>query len=279
MRSNASFVPSVARELPRLDRALQLALDRLRLPADLVVEERAALCGLEEADPTLRGAGERGLLVAEQLALDQRRRHRGAVRADDRAPPKRPFVDRLREDFLAGARLAQHEDAERADRKLADVFADRGRGGIDDRHRRRAQRRRLGGARPGARDHEVHLTDLERLANGELGWPALLESFAAHARAVARAEILDRERRREAQPGVPARQRVVRDHDVAVGRAADRDLVAHQRKREQDISRHEQESLAALDAAAHTGRGCLRGVRGHYDPSLTYAGRFYVQIA
>src|SRR3569623_1777557 len=163
MRSNASFVPSVARELPRLDRALQLALDRLRLPADLVVEERAALCGLEEADPTLRGAGERGLLVAEQLALDQRRRHRGAVRADARAPP--------------------------------------------------------------------------------------------------------------------ARQRVVRDHDVAVGRAADRDRVAHQRKREQDISRHEQESLAALDAAAHTGRGCLRGVRGHYEPSLTYAGRFYVQIA
>ena len=39
--------------------------------ADLVEEQRAAVRLLELAAPLLRGAGERALLVAEQLALDQ----------------------------------------------------------------------------------------------------------------------------------------------------------------------------------------------------------------
>ena len=52
--------------------------------ADLVEEDRAVVGGLELADLLFRGAGEGALLVAEQLAFQQRLGQGGAVEADER---------------------------------------------------------------------------------------------------------------------------------------------------------------------------------------------------
>ena len=56
------------------------------------------------------GAGERALLVAEQLGLDQARRERRAVERDERPVGARAdAMDRAREQLLAGAALADDQ--------------------------------------------------------------------------------------------------------------------------------------------------------------------------
>src|SRR6185312_4974580 len=75
-----------------------------------VEEQRAAVGALEEAAMLAVRAGEAPLLVAEQLAFDELRRDRAAVdRQEGLQPPAADFMDRLRDDFLAGAALARDE--------------------------------------------------------------------------------------------------------------------------------------------------------------------------
>src|SRR2546423_1853450 len=74
-----------ARQLSELEHAQQLRLQLERQLADLVEEQRAAARALERAGAPAIGAGERALLVAEELALDQRRRQRCAVDREERA--------------------------------------------------------------------------------------------------------------------------------------------------------------------------------------------------
>src|SRR2546422_349133 len=62
-----------------LDRAQQLYLHRERQLGDLVQEQRAAARCLEEALAVLGSAGERALLVAEELALHEGIRNGAAV--------------------------------------------------------------------------------------------------------------------------------------------------------------------------------------------------------
>ena len=72
--------------------------------------------------PGLRGdgAGERALLVAEQLALEQRRGNRGAVDGDERPVAARAQrVERAREQLLAGAALAAQQHRGVGRRRLA----------------------------------------------------------------------------------------------------------------------------------------------------------------
>ena len=84
-----------------------LRLELERQLADLVEEDGAAVRQLEAADLAGVRAGEGAALVAEQLALDQRRRQRGAVDDDERRVAARAApVDRAREQLLAGAGLA-----------------------------------------------------------------------------------------------------------------------------------------------------------------------------
>ena len=73
-----------AAHLARLERAQELRLQLERQLADLVEEERAAVGALEGAGDAGDGAGEGAALVAEELALDQRRRHGAAVDDDER---------------------------------------------------------------------------------------------------------------------------------------------------------------------------------------------------
>ena len=73
-----------ALELALLEHAQQLGLGLEGHLADLVEEERAAVGQLEAADASVDGAGERALLVAEQLALDESGGQGGAVDLDQR---------------------------------------------------------------------------------------------------------------------------------------------------------------------------------------------------
>src|SRR5262249_36596714 len=92
---------------------------------DLVEEQRALVRELEAAGLVRDGAGERALLVAEELALDERRRDRRAVDADERSlSTRRVLVQRARDELLAGARLAGDEHRRRRVRHLLDEAED-----------------------------------------------------------------------------------------------------------------------------------------------------------
>ena len=78
-------MPADRAHLALLQHAQQLHLERRRQLADLVEEQRAAVGRPEEAGLALVvGAGEGALLVAEQLALEQRLGQRAAVDGDER---------------------------------------------------------------------------------------------------------------------------------------------------------------------------------------------------
>src|SRR6185503_20274786 len=93
--------------LALLDHAQELRLDRRRQLADLVEEDRAAVGGLDQAELLGRGSGERALLVAEQLALEQALAECRAVDPGERAGAPRQLVDRGGEQLLPDAGLAE----------------------------------------------------------------------------------------------------------------------------------------------------------------------------
>ena len=101
-------------DLLRLKNAQEL---RLRLEghvADLVEQERAAVGRANEAHLVAVGARERAALVAEELALEERRRDGRAVDGLERAAAAAPLVELLREYLLARAALAEEHDADLA---------------------------------------------------------------------------------------------------------------------------------------------------------------------
>ena len=103
-------VPPDALELALLQHAQELDLRGQVDVADLVEEQRAALGQLEAALLPLLRAGERALLVAEELGFDQALRQRGAADLDERLlGPQRVVVNGVRDELLAGARLAADE--------------------------------------------------------------------------------------------------------------------------------------------------------------------------
>ncbi len=203
-----------------LERAEQVGLELERELADLVEEERA-VGGLEEVAVARFGrAGERALLVPEQLARDQLLRDAAAVHRDVRAVRALgAFVDHAGEQVLARAGLAEDEDAalglgrlerhvDRAaeHRIVADQELDRGRA------------RAAAGA--GHRD-ERGAADREIAADQELG---ALDRGAIDERAVARVAIADEERAVLAalDHAVAARhERIADDRQVTVRIRAD----------------------------------------------------------
>jgi hypothetical protein len=104
------LVVAEAADLAFLDRAQQLRLEgRLRL-RDLVEEERAAVGLLEETAARGDRAGVRPTHVAEELALEERLAHGGAVHRDEGlVGPQRVRVDRARHELLARAALTRDE--------------------------------------------------------------------------------------------------------------------------------------------------------------------------
>ena len=73
------LVRADALKRPLAEKSQQLDLDRRVNFADFVQEQRAALRLLKPPDAPFVSAGERALLVAEQFALQQRRRQRRAM--------------------------------------------------------------------------------------------------------------------------------------------------------------------------------------------------------
>ncbi len=89
--------------------------------ADFVEEDRAAIGLLELADLLLGGAGERPLLVAEELRLDQLLGNRRAVDLDEPlAAAQAVAVDRARDELLADAALALDQHGRVGRRRAAD---------------------------------------------------------------------------------------------------------------------------------------------------------------
>ena len=112
------LVAADALERALLQDAQELDLRRRRDLADLVEEERAAVGLLEAPGAPPIGAGEGALLVAEELALEERLGERGAVERDERrlgARARARGSPRASSPF-AGAALAgdEHRRARRA---------------------------------------------------------------------------------------------------------------------------------------------------------------------
>ena len=98
-------------DLAVLEDAQELRLEGGVELADLVEEERPAVGELEPARLRLGRAGEGALLVAEELALDERGGQGGAVHRDEGpVAPRAVRVKAAGEQLLAGAGLAEEED-------------------------------------------------------------------------------------------------------------------------------------------------------------------------
>ena len=185
-----------ARDLTDLDRAQQLRLQRRRQLADLVEKHGAAVGCLEQTGLGPDRAGERALLVAEQLALEERLGERGAVDPQKRTAPARQLVHRLRQHLLADAGLAEDQHAGTA---LGDVLDDRGhaiaRRILDPDDLADRARRALAGMV--VEDHERERPDMEALAERQRHGIAGNAELSGDASPVRRAEVLHGQRRPE----------------------------------------------------------------------------------
>src|SRR5690606_25237155 len=115
-----------ALEGPLLEHAQQLRLELGSELRDLVEEEGAAGGELDPAAASRDGAGEGALLVAEELALEQRLRESGAVHRDEGAGRAlAPAVQRARDDLLPGAALAEQQHGRLGRSDFAERFDDR----------------------------------------------------------------------------------------------------------------------------------------------------------
>src|SRR5262249_61315823 len=98
---------------PLFEHPEQLHLGERRHVADLVEEHRPAFGRLEEADLALVRAGERPLLVPEELGLEERVAQCGAVQPYERLlRAGRAAVQLLGHAFLSHSGLAEDEDAD-----------------------------------------------------------------------------------------------------------------------------------------------------------------------
>ncbi len=114
------------RERSLLEDVQELDLDRDAGFADLVEEDRAVLAAAgEDARVPVRGSGERTLLVAEELGLEERLRELGEIDAEKGADERlgedaallvvrdpAGLTDRRRGDPLPGPGLAEEEGGE-----------------------------------------------------------------------------------------------------------------------------------------------------------------------
>ena len=112
-------------DLSFLQHTEKLRLHRQAHLADLIKEDGALVGELEATPPLRHRAGERALLMAEELGLEERLRQGGARHLHHRARAAvGVVVERLRDQLLAGAALAGHENGRIRLRDLADRLVD-----------------------------------------------------------------------------------------------------------------------------------------------------------
>jgi hypothetical protein len=108
-----------------LEDAKKLRLEARARLGDLVEEDRALVGLREEAGTLTNGAGERALLVAEELGLQELAGQRGTVDRDEcRMRALARGVDRARDELLTGAALARDENGRVRRRDAADESMD-----------------------------------------------------------------------------------------------------------------------------------------------------------
>src|SRR5262249_54456579 len=94
--------------------------------ADLVEEERAAVGDFEKPHLARDGARESAFLVAEELGFEELAREAGAVEIQKGLFAARPVpVEPVRDDALAGPRLAADENRPLADENLPRLLGQR----------------------------------------------------------------------------------------------------------------------------------------------------------
>ena len=188
--------------------------------------------GLEQPGLRRDRAGERALLVTEQLALEERLGQRRAVDATRTGLlARRAIVDRPRHHLLADAGLAEQEHADRADRDPIDDAMQLLHGVVVDHEARSVAARRRGGRRGGPRlEHDHDVAEVERVTGRERDPLVRGEPAVADPRAVRAAQILVLDARAEPQDAVAARDRRVVELDVGLARPADHEL-AQRRQR------------------------------------------------
>ena len=114
-----------AADLPLLQHAQQLRLQRDGHRVHLIEKNRPHLRLLEEPALVLHRAGEGALLVAEELGFEQVLRQRGAIdRHEGLMLPVRIEVQRARDELLARAALALDQDGRVGIRDLRDEIVD-----------------------------------------------------------------------------------------------------------------------------------------------------------
>ena len=146
--------------------AEQRGLRRGRQLGDLVEKQRAAVGGAHEARAIVGRPGVRALLVAEQLALEQRLCDRSAVHRDQLPAASRQRVHRARDQLLAGARRAVDLDRHailRRFRELSEPRGELGRERVEAGHR--GARRGIEIAGLAAMRAEHHRGEYDRRAN------------------------------------------------------------------------------------------------------------------
>ena len=114
-----------ASKLALLQHAQELCLGLEGQVRDLVEEKGGAVRQLEDAHPPTVGAGEGAAFVAEELALEQRRRDGVAVHGDEL--PGRSvaqLVDESGDELLAGAGLTRDQDRHVGRRHLLNLAED-----------------------------------------------------------------------------------------------------------------------------------------------------------
>ena len=123
--AHETLIAADALVAPVRQHAKELRLQRAVEITDLVEEERAAAGRLDPSRAARGGAREGAALVAEELALKQRRRQRGQVDRDERRrAARRVVVDGARDELLAGAGLAGDQHGRLGGSRPADELPD-----------------------------------------------------------------------------------------------------------------------------------------------------------
>ena len=199
-----------------LDRAEQLRLQLQRELADLVDQERAAVGALEDALAHRHRAGERPLLVPEQLRLDQVGRDGGAVEDDEGAiATPALLVERLGELLLAGARLPfqDHRDVGHGEAGEERIETTHRRAGPEGAAEARLRRQRRSGGSALRLHAQRRVADAHHLAAAQV---RLADGDAVDIRAVARVEVGDAQLAGDdVERGVPARDVRIRQPQLA----------------------------------------------------------------
>ncbi len=167
-------------------------------------------------------------------------------------------MDGLGEHLLADSRLAQDQHVDAAPGHILDQRGRRTDRWVVDRHA--VDRRSLGrGMSRGRHDQEREPADREALAGRDRDRTSAAKRLTADPGSVARVEILDRDRRPEAESNVLSREHRIVDHDIARRTTADHDDLLLEQAGPHPAPTRDQQGIALARSQIEVLPGRLRG--------------------